>query len=55
MFPTKETTENQSNQERGFESVDHFAQWLDAELAELVSKFDKFKTNKSVRKYLSRS
>lgn len=55
MFPTKETTDNQPKQELSFESKDHFAQWLDAQLVELVNKFDEFKTNKSVRKYLARS
>ena len=61
MFPTKEkqdsksNSENTSNQEKAFESLDQFSIWLDEELDVLVSKFAEFETDKSVRKFFTRS
>lgn len=61
MFPTKEKQDSKSNsenttkQERTFESLDQFSLWLDEELDVLVSKFTEFETDKSVRKFFTRS
>lgn len=60
MFPTKEKNEfNQvqefSSKEQTFKSIDQFSLWLDAELEDLVSQFSDFETDKSVRKFFTRS
>lgn len=61
MFPTKEKRDSKSDLEitakveRTFESLDQFSLWLDEELDVLVSKFAEFETDKSVRKFFTRS
>ena len=60
MFPTKEsekTTDNvlKNSVEQTFASIDQFASWLDNDLEALVSKFTEFETDKSVRKFFTRS
>jgi len=61
MFPTKEKQdsksipENTTEGQRTFESLDQFSLWLDEELDVLVSKFAEFETDKSVRKFFTRS
>lgn len=61
MFPTKEKQDSKSipesttKEQRTFESLDQFSLWLDEELDVLVSKFAEFETDKSVRKFFTRS
>lgn len=61
MFPTKEKQDSKSvpditaKVERAFETLDQFSLWLDEELDVLVSQFAEFETDKSVRKFFTRS
>ena len=62
MFPTQESenkpianNEPTLDREITFESIDQFAAWLDADLDQLVSNFGDFETDKSVRKFFTRS
>ena len=60
MFPTKEAQDKPSrtdstSKELSFKSIDQFASWLDVELETLVDQFADFETDKSVRKFFTRS
>jgi len=62
MFPTKESedkpeTDNVSTPaaKQPFDSIDQFAQWLEADLDLLVSTYAEFETDKSVRTFFKRS
>jgi hypothetical protein len=56
MFSANETVNNpRPTDSTSFESIEHFASWLDSELDLLVSKFADFETDKSVRNFLKRS
>lgn len=67
MFPTQESenkpianhaptlSEPNLDRELTFDSIDHFAAWLDADLDQLVSSFEEFETDRSVRKFFTRN
>ena len=60
MFPTKESNKTPDDTlnksvEQTFASIDQFASWLDNDLEALVNKFTEFETDKSVRKFFTRS
>lgn len=67
MFPTQESENKPINNneptlseptlgsELTFESIEQFAAWLDADLDQLVSSFEDFETDKSVRKFFTRN
>ena len=62
MSPTQEsenrpTVGNESTAKRAqaFKSIEQFAAWLDADLDLLVSGYENFETDNSVRKFFKRS
>jgi hypothetical protein len=60
MFQINETekksrTNSTDAEPMSFESIEKFSDWLDSELEQLTDKFAAFETDKSVRKYFTRS